>query len=332
MKFIDEIEIIIESGKGGNGCVSFRREKFVPKGGANGGDGGNGGDIVIRSSHNLSTLADIRHRKKYKAGRGGHGRGSNKKGKRGNLIVINVPEGTIVTDLKKNRLLSDLSSHGQEIVAVRGGRGGRGNARFTSSTIQTPDFAEEGENGKILSLKLELKLLADVGVVGFPNSGKSTFLSRTTSAKPKIAGYPFTTLIPNLGIVKYNRYKSFVIADIPGIIEGAHTGKGLGDKFLKHIERTCILLFLIPSDSNDIELEYKKLLKEIGLFNESLLEKPRIVTVSKADLINKDKKSMIPEKISGREIYSFSSVSGEGLDNVLKALISTLQKTGIENG
>lgn len=324
MKFIDEVEIIVESGKGGNGCVSFRREKYVPNGGPDGGDGGKGGDIIFRSNNNLSTLADIRHVSKYKAENGKNGSGSNKKGKNGKSVIIKVPCGTVIKDKKDNNILYDLNINNQDFLAVKGGRGGRGNAHFKQASLQTPDFAEVGAQSQVRALKLELKLIADVGIVGLPNSGKSTLLSRISSAKPKIASYPFTTLVPNLGIVEYGKYKNFVIADIPGLIKGAHSGKGLGIKFLKHIERTNILVVTISAESNDFNKELQILYNELKNFKKSLTEKPMIFVITKVDILSDEQLKLLPFTIGGREVVKISSITGFGLDSLIKRIISLL--------
>ena len=243
--FIDQATINVKSGNGGNGVVSFRREKYIPKGGPDGGNGGNGGSIIIRADKQLTTLMDFRYRRKYTAPDGDRGQGANKTGKSGEDIVLRVPEGTIINDQESGKQLADLISHGDQIIIVRGGRGGKGNAEFATSTRQAPRIAQHGTPGEERTLDLQLKLLADVGLIGFPNAGKSTLISRISAAKPKIADYPFTTLIPNLGIVRFGEFRSFVVADMPGLIEGAHAGKGLGIQFLQHIERTRVLVFLL---------------------------------------------------------------------------------------
>ena len=324
MRFIDEIEITVESGKGGSGCVSFRREKYVPKGGPDGGDGGRGGNVIIRSSHNLFALSDLRHINIYKAENGENGRGSNKKGKDGKSVIIIVPCGTIVKNRKNNKVLCDLSENNQEFIVAKGGKGGRGNAHFKRASLQSPDFAEEGGISQVLELRLELKLLADVGIVGLPNAGKSTLLSRISSAKPKIAAYPFTTLTPNLGIVTYERYKHFVIADVPGLIKGAHAGKGLGINFLKHIERTRILVMAISAESNYFKGSFQMITHELKKFKSSLLEKPMIITISKVDLLTDKQIESLPDTIMGRDVLKISSVTGYGIDNLINKIISFL--------
>ncbi|MFO7889807.1 MAG: GTPase ObgE [bacterium] len=324
MKFIDEVEITVVSGKGGNGCVGFRREKYVPNGGPDGGDGGRGGDIIFKSNNNLSTLADVRHVSTYKAENGKNGSGSNKKGKNGKSVIIHVPCGTIIKDGKNNKILSDLNKNNQEFLAAKGGRGGRGNTRFKQASVQSPDFAEQGGEAQVRELKLELKLLADVGIVGLPNSGKSTLLSRISSAKPKVAAYPFTTLVPNLGIVEYDKYKTFVVADVPGLIEGAHAGKGLGIKFLKHVERTDILVVTISAESEDFDKVFQMIYNELESFNKSLTEKPMIFAISKVDILSDEQMKLLPSTIRGKEVVTISSITGFGLDRLINRIISFL--------
>ncbi|NTU45949.1 MAG: GTPase ObgE [Chlorobiaceae bacterium] len=311
MKFVDSASIFVQAGDGGKGCVSFRREKFVPKGGPDGGDGGRGGHVWLRTNRQLTTLLDFKYKKKYIAVRGVHGQGARKTGRDGADVIIDVPCGTIVRNAETHEIIADLTGEDQEILIARGGKGGRGNQHFATPTRQAPRFAEPGQKGEELMLEMELKLMADVGLVGFPNAGKSTLISVISAAKPKIADYPFTTLVPNLGIVRYEEYKSFVMADIPGIIEGASEGKGLGLQFLRHIERTKILAILISADSPDIADEYRTLLGELEKFEKALLEKPRLVVVTKMDIAAEDLE--IPVLEEGIRVLSISSVSGEGL-------------------
>jgi len=325
--FLDHAKIFVKSGNGGNGCVSFRREKFVPKGGPNGGDGGKGGDIVFKATSQLSTLIDFRYKTHYKAGRGMHGEGGLKTGKNGENEIIQVPCGSIVKDFESGKVLAELVRDGEEKLILRGGRGGKGNTHFKSSTNQAPRYAQPGEEGSEKILLVELKLIADAGLVGFPNAGKSTLISKLSDAKPKIADYPFTTLKPNLGIVRYKEYDSFVIADIPGIIQGASKGKGLGIRFLRHIERTRVLLFLIDAVNlegkkipDDAYGDYDVLLNELRTYDPVLLDKPRIICFTKADAITgKLKKSLENLKTHDDKIL-ISSVTGENL-NKLKDLI-----------
>ncbi|ACF10582.1 GTP-binding protein Obg/CgtA [Chlorobaculum parvum NCIB 8327] len=311
MKFVDSAKISVKAGDGGRGCVSFRREKFVPKGGPDGGDGGRGGHVYLRANRQLSTLLDFKYRKSYIAGRGEHGMGARKSGKNGNDVVIGVPCGTVVRNAETGEVLCDMVEDGQEIMIAKGGRGGQGNQHFATATRQAPRFAQPGEKGDEIELEMELKLMADVGLVGFPNAGKSTLISVFSAARPKIADYPFTTLVPNLGIVRYDDYKSFVMADIPGIIEGAAEGRGLGIQFLRHIQRTKTLLVMVPSDSADIAAEYATLLRELEKFDASLLSKPRLAVITKMDIAPED--FAIPELEPGIKVIAISSVAGQGL-------------------
>ena len=278
--FIDYAKIIIKAGDGGAGCVAFRREKFVPKGGPSGGDGGKGGDVLIQADRHLHTLLDFQYQRIFRAERGEHGEGSNMTGKSGKDIIIRMPVGTVVKDAKTEEILVDLVRDGQTAVVARGGRGGRGNARFVTPTNQAPREWEPGQKGEEREVLLELKLIADVGLVGLPNAGKSTLLARISAARPKIAAYPFTTLTPNLGIVRLDDERNFVVADIPGLIEGAHQGKGLGIRFLRHIERTKILAVLLDLSSSNIENDYQILLNELLSYSEEMLKKPRLVVLT----------------------------------------------------
>ena len=315
--FIDSAKIHVKAGDGGNGVVSFRREKYVPKGGPDGGDGGNGGSVYIVSDRNLTTLLDFRYAPHYKAERGAHGQGSRKTGLSGNDVVIKVPCGTLIKDAETGEVLGDLTEHGAKLLVAKGGKGGRGNQHFATPTNRAPRYAEPGEPGEERTLELELKLLADVGLVGFPNAGKSTLISVLSAAKPKIADYPFTTLEPNLGIVRYQDYKSFVMADIPGIIEGASEGKGLGLKFLKHIERTKVLAILLPATSLDLKGEYNILMNELKTFSSTLAEKPKVVVISKMDIAPE---GFVLPKFRGVKVIPISSVAQQGLDT-LKTLL-----------
>jgi GTP-binding protein len=334
--FVDKAKIYVKAGDGGNGAVAFRREKYVPRGGPSGGDGGKGGDVVLLVDKNLSTLQDFKYKVHYKAERGQNGQGSNKAGKSGEDLIIRVPPGTVVKDAATGEVLADLVEHGQSFVVARGGRGGRGNARFASSVNQAPDFAEKGEPGEERWIILELKLLADVGLVGFPNVGKSTLLSRMTAARPKIADYPFTTLTPNLGVVDTGPTgRSFVVADIPGLIEGAHQGLGLGHEFLKHVERTRLLVHVIDAaglDNDPIEGFYV-INKELENFNEKLARKPQIVAANKMDLpqarenLDRIKSNLEPQ---GYEVIPVSGATGEGLRELIYKIIQYLDKIGDE--
>ena len=327
--FIDYAEIFVKAGDGGNGSVAFRREKYVPKGGPSGGNGGKGGDIILIADSNLHTLLDFRYKKKYIAEKGANGANSLKDGKSGEDLIIKVPVGTIVRNKETNFVLADLSENNSTYVLAKGGRGGKGNSNFATSTHQTPRFAQNGQEGEELEVILELKLIADVGLVGFPNAGKSTLISAISAARPKIADYPFTTLKPNLGIVQYQDYQSFTVADIPGIIEGAHLGKGLGHEFLKHIERTQILLIMIDITSENIIDDYKTLLKELNKYSEILAKKEKIVGLSKIDLCTDEKIKTTKKEVEKNikeEIILFSAVSGKNIDNLLNLLWNNLTK------
>jgi GTP-binding protein len=321
--FVDRVKIYVKGGYGGSGCVSFRREKYIPKGGPNGGDGGKGGDVILMADSNMSTLLDFQYQPHYKAQRGEHGKGSNKHGKNGNDIIIKVPVGTVIKDAQTGAILGDLVHKGQCIIAAKGGRGGRGNARFVSATHQAPREWEPGEAGEERTLELELKLIADVGLVGLPNAGKSTLLSKLSSAKPKIADYPFTTLVPNLGIVRYRDIGSFVLADIPGLIEGAHTGKGLGIEFLRHIERTKVLVVLVDCTAKNLKDDYLVLQEELKRYNPQLLERPKIVVLTKIDLCS-SRNFRSFEKAVGTPVWKISSVTGEGLTDLKDLIWNTL--------
>ncbi len=314
MKFVDTALIRLKAGEGGAGCVSFRREKHVNKGGPDGGDGGRGGNIVIRTNRHLNTLLDFHYNKSYKSPRGEHGTGSRKTGKSGADLVLEVPVGTIVKDASTEELIADLVNENDEVVAVEGGTGGRGNAAFASATNQAPREYEVGTPGEEREVLLELKLLADVGLVGFPNAGKSTLIAAISAAKPKIADYPFTTLIPNLGIVQVDLGKSFVVADIPGLIEGAHSGKGLGIQFLRHIERTRFLVFLLDAGSENPKGDYRVLLNELKLFDPALLKKPRLVALTKIDTVDETvKTSLAKTRFAGADAFLISAVTRANL-------------------
>ncbi len=321
--FVDEVTITARSGNGGDGCVSFRREKYVPRGGPNGGDGGNGGDVLFRVDENLITLLDYRYRPIIAAGRGDHGKGKNMTGARGDDAVIRVPPGTLVRSKVGNPVV-DLLTPGQEFLFLKGGRGGRGNARFATSQLQAPQHAEGGRRGAESEAALELKLLADVGLVGFPNAGKSTLLSRISAAHPRIADYPFTTLEPQLGIVRWNELDTFVMADLPGLIEGAHEGKGLGTRFLRHIERTRSLLFMLECTSDDLKRDFETLKAELGEYNEELLKKPFAVALTKCDLLppDEDPEAVFETLCPAR--FRISAVSGSGLQEMVTSLGSAL--------
>ena len=324
MNFIDFTSIYVKAGNGGNGCTAFLREKFRPKGGPSGGDGGRGGHIIIISDSNLSTLQDVSYNKKYIAQNGEGGKGKNMHGKNGKDVCIKVPLGTIIRDVKADIFIDDLKESNKEIIIVHGGNGGFGNARFKTQNNPAPRRANQGQIGQEKELELELKILADIGLVGFPNAGKSTFISKISNAKPKIADYPFTTLEPNLGIVKYKDYKSFVVADIPGLIEGASSGKGLGLKFLKHIERTKILAYMIDIHSDNILKEFKTLQSELKQYNLDLIKKPSILLITKIDMENIDNsKKKIPKSIDSIKISSLKNINlSEAINMMYKKLES----------
>jgi len=323
--FVDYVKICCRSGQGGAGSTHFHRDKQTSKGGPDGGDGGRGGHIILRGNSNVWTLLSLKYRKHIIAGRGGVGSGGHKSGAYGEDIILEVPLGTIAKDAETGEFIMEITEDKEERILLHGGRGGQGNAHFKSSTNQTPNYAQPGEDGKEEWKILELKVLADVGLVGFPNAGKSTLLSVITAAKPKIGAYPFTTLVPNLGFVKYREHQSFVIADIPGIIEKAHQGKGLGHRFLRHIERNATLLFMIPCDSDDIKKEYDILLNELKLYNPELLDKPRVLAITKSDLIDDELKGMIEETIPKELEYIFiSAVAQKGLSELKDLLWKTL--------
>lgn len=318
--FIDYVKIHCRSGKGGAGSAYMRREKFVPKGGPAGGDGGRGGHVIIKGNEQLWTLLPLKYRKHIKASHGDPGGKNQRHGADGQDEYLEVPIGTIARDAETNEIIGEISENGQEIVIKKGGKGGKGNVHFKNSVRQTPRYAQPGlpfEEGWII---LELKVLADVGLVGFPNAGKSTLLSVVSAAKPEIANYPFTTLTPNLGIVEYRDFKSFIMADIPGIIEGAHEGKGLGLRFLRHIERNSVLLFLVPADADEIHKEYKILVNELKQYNPELTDKPRILAISKSDMLDEELKSEISKDLPEIPTIFISSVAQTGLTE-LKDLI-----------
>ncbi|NTW06931.1 MAG: GTPase ObgE [Syntrophaceae bacterium] len=332
MKFVDEVKIYIRAGHGGAGCVSFRREKFIPRGGPDGGEGGKGGDVIFRTSESHRTLLDLRYQQQFLAKNGDPGSGNNRSGKSAGDLEITVPVGTVIKDFETGEILADLPAAGQTYVAGRGGIGGKGNSHFATSTHQTPRFAQEGMPGDERWLKLELKLLADVGIIGFPNAGKSTFISRVSAARPKIADYPFTTLTPHLGVVKHLDSNSFVMADIPGLIPGAHEGHGMGIQFLKHVERTALLLHIIDiSDeaNNNALSNFKAINKELEFYNPQLPAKPQIVALNKIDLPyvrEQVKKEVARFKKKGIILHPFSAATGEGIKEILNEIIEKLNK------
>ncbi|HJZ84000.1 MAG TPA: GTPase ObgE [Polyangia bacterium] len=326
MQFIDEAKIFVKAGDGGRGCVAFRREKFMPKGGPSGGDGGRGGDVVLVADPQLLTLLDFRYQQRYRAPRGQHGMGSDCNGKDGDDLIVPVPTGTVVRDAESAAELADLTEPGQRFVAARGGKGGRGNMHFATSTNQAPRHAEPGEPGAERTVVLVLKLLADVGLLGFPNVGKSTFIARVSRARPKIADYPFTTLTPHLGVVELSDQRSFVLADIPGLVEGAAAGVGLGTRFLKHVERTRALLHLVeisPDAGREPERDFDLLNAELRAYDPRLAERPQVVALNKIDL--PDVRALFPEVQDrfarrGIALYALSAVTGEGVAELLEQL------------
>ena len=325
--FVDYVKIYCRSGKGGAGSLHFRREKYIPKGGPDGGDGGRGGNIILRGNAQLWTLLHLRYTKHLMAEDGVPGGSNQLTGAAGKDVFIDVPLGTVAYEAETRRQLGEITEDGQTVVLLKGGRGGKGNAFFKSATMQAPKFAQPGEPSQELWIVLELKLLADVGLVGFPNAGKSTLLSVVSAARPEIADYPFTTLVPNLGIVGYRDHRSFVMADIPGIIEGAAEGKGLGIRFLRHIERNSTLLFMVPADSDDVKRDYDILLNELKKYNPELMDKERILAITKCDLVDeetiKDIKKHLPKKIPHVVI---SSVIGKGIDELKDLIWLTLNR------
>ncbi|HUI11023.1 MAG TPA: GTPase ObgE [Bacteroidota bacterium] len=321
MKFIDVARIHVAAGSGGVGCVSFRREKFVPKGGPDGGNGGRGGSVIIRANRHLTTLLDFQYRRSYRAPRGEHGLGARKTGKSGIDVTLEVPAGTVIRDAASGKVVADLLEDGATTVAAAGGRGGRGNAEFATSTDQAPRTYEQGEAGEERDLELELKLLADVGLVGLPNAGKSTLISVISAARPKIADYPFTTLVPNLGIVRVDEGASFVVADIPGLLEGAHAGKGLGLQFLRHIERSKALALLVDSTSADPRGDLAVLLNELKLYRSELLRKKRIVVLTKTDLLDGAAKRKLARIRFGKTpVHRISAVEGSGVADLVRSM------------
>ena len=318
--FLDHAVIEIKAGRGGEGVSSFRRESYEPMGGPDGGDGGKGGDVVLRVDTQLSTLMDYRYRQHYAAERGQKGEGGNRTGRSGEDLVLRVPPGTVVRDAATGETLAELLEPGDEVVAARGGRGGRGNTRFATATNQAPRHAQPGEEGEERRIELELKLIADVGLVGEPNAGKSTFLSAVSAATPKVADYPFTTLTPNLGVVQLSGSRTFVVADIPGIIEGAHEGKGLGHQFLRHIERTRTLALMIPADALEPQQEYDRLMAELRAYSEEMAAKPHCVVFTKADLLPPEWPSPSVNAPGAWGQFLVSSVAQRGLDPLLEGL------------
>jgi len=330
VKFIDEARITVQSGKGGAGCVSLRREKYIPKGGPDGGDGGRGGDVIFKATTKKRTLYHLQFQKLCKAKNGSGGQGNNRAGRGGEDLIIELPPGTLVVDADTGDLIKDLVDTDEVFVVAKGGRGGLGNARFKSSTNRTPRFAQPGEPGQTLNLRLELKLLADVGVVGLPNAGKSTLVSAMSSARPKIADYPFTTLTPNLGVVQTNRREPFIIADIPGLIEGAHTGTGLGIQFLRHVERTRVLLHLVDAAAIDSDHPLRDLDtvdRELHRYSPALSEKPQLVVLNKMDVTwAEDAATLFGEAFGKGGLLKISAATGKGLDRLTATLCDLLDQ------
>ena len=330
MKFIDEVTLYATSGHGGAGCVAFRHEKFIEFGGPSGGDGGKGGDVVFEATSGLSTLLELRHRPHQKAENGHNGMGKNRHGAGGNDLLIKVPVGTVIKDVETDDVLADLTENGQIVILLKGGRGGQGNARFASATNKAPKFAQPGEDNEERKLRLELKLMADVGLLGLPNAGKSSLISKVSAARPKIADYPFTTMVPSLGVVPYKNYRSFVMADIPGIIEGANEGAGLGHRFLKHLERSGILLHLVDISwmpERDPRAEYESINNELALFSPELAQKGQIVVITKTDIPRTKEelpaiKSWFESK--GVTVFPISSATGEGVELLLDEIARCL--------
>ena len=335
--FIDRAKIHVQGGNGGNGVTAFRREKFVPRGGPSGGDGGRGGDVILVADESLNTLLHLRYNPSHIAQRGLHGEGSNRSGRNGEDLVVRVPIGTQIFDPITGDLLHDLSHDGDRWLAARGGRGGFGNAHFTTSTNRAPRYHQNGSKGEELDLQLELKLLADVGLVGFPNAGKSTFISTVSAARPKIADYPFTTLEPHLGVVDLGDFRTFVIADIPGLIEGAHTGAGLGDRFLRHIERTKLLLHLVDVSSvsgREAVADYETVNRELASYNESLATRPQFVVATKIDALDEPERlESLKQRviIDNKPFFAISSATGEGVRELVNAVAAKLEELNAEN-
>lgn len=331
--FVDEVEIKVKGGDGGDGMTSFRREKYEPSGGPDGGDGGHGGDVIFEVDEGINTLLDFKERKIFEAQAGERGGSKNQHGKDAQDLIVAVPPGTTVTNVKKDEIVADLVEEGQQVVVAKGGRGGRGNARFKSSTRQAPKFSENGEPGTKKKLKLELKLLADVGVVGYPSVGKSTLISKVSAAKPKTGAYHFTTTTPNLGVVKVGDYNTFVMADIPGLIEGAHSGVGLGDQFLRHVERTKVLIHMLDVsalEGRDPLEDFRKINQELAKFNADLLDRPQVVAANKIDLMDDEKNlNEVKKKLEaeGYEVFPVSAVTGEGLDELITRVNELVDET-----
>ncbi len=326
--FVDQARIFVKGGDGGNGIVAFRREKYVPMGGPSGGDGGRGANVILVADEGLKTLMDFKYRRHFKAERGAHGQGKNMHGAWGQDLRVKVPVGTVIKDDESGEVLADLLLQGQEAVVAKGGRGGRGNARFSSAINKAPSFSENGEPGEEKWIRLELKLLADVGLVGFPNAGKSTLISRVSAARPKIADYPFTTLVPNLGVVMTKERDTFVLADIPGLIEGAHQGLGLGHEFLRHIERTRVILFILDAaqtEGRDVVEDYRILYRELELHNPDLLKRPQLIVANKMDIPDARDNARRLESELGKTVHCISAVTGQGVEELMEKTYALLQ-------
>lgn len=334
MQFVDQVQIEVKAGDGGNGLAAFRREKFIPRGGPSGGDGGRGGSVIVEADDKLNTLVDLRYKKTYKAERGGDGGPNDRTGRNGDDLIIRVPVGTLIQDQDTGRIVADLVEPEGTVVVAQGGKGGRGNAGFATSTLQTPRFAENGDPGQERSLSLELKLLADVGIIGFPNVGKSTLISRISAAKPKIADYPFTTLVPNLGVVRVDAEKSFVVADMPGLIEGAHLGAGLGIQFLKHIERTRLLLHLVEvsgATGREPLCDFDVINEELARFNPRLADLPQVVALTKVDVSGAGELATYAAEIirgRGYDVHLISAVTGQGVPELVYDIAEKLDQLG----
>lgn len=335
MAFVDEAKFQVKAGDGGNGCVSFRREKYVPRGGPNGGDGGKGGDVIIKADRSMSSLIDFRYKSHFKAERGEHGKGKDMHGRSGRDCIILVPPGSIITDDESGAVLADLATHGESYLAARGGAGGMGNPHFASGTNRAPRFATNGKSGEEFWLRIELKIIADVGLVGLPNAGKSTLLTRVSSATPKIASYPFTTLEPQLGVMQHSFYEPCIIADIPGIVEGAHEGVGLGHKFLRHVERTRVLLHVVDASDIAIHENYDIISNELKLYKEDLVERIHVLVLNKIDLLESGDLELLIRYFEEREnhIIAISAQEGTNLDELKQTIVDLLEdKTEQDDG
>jgi len=324
--FVDRAKVFVESGGGGYGCASFRREKFVPRGGPNGGDGGDGGSVIFVADYHVSTLIDLKYRQHIRAKHGRPGQGNRKHGKSGESVEVSVPVGTLVFDEDTGEMLADLADAGQRVEVARGGKGGRGNSRFASSTNRAPRFAEKGEPGTKRTLRLELKVVADVGLVGAPNAGKSTLLAAMSAAHPKIASYPFTTLSPNLGVVRPDDQRHYVVADVPGLIEGASHGAGLGIEFLRHVERTAVIAIVVDSATDHAMKDWKSMIDEMALYDQALLDKPRVVVANKMDLAESSEGARALAANASEPVYEISAATGEGVPELMHALADQVDR------